>query len=289
MSNRESNRKEYPIPNELKFEYYERKRFSATFDRMDLSLKFRSGVGEIGGIVIKWVDGIFNHDAHVKKIEEQMDLIDNLRKIYDKDNRTFKNWDAAWGCIDTSPEDYAEFLELRPNALNFEVRIQTITDASERAQAEAEYIRYLELAPKCSKMLDAEKALNAQRDTRDASRKTLIAEERILSEMREVERKLASMISDDHVVADSRGEYISELFPNVHLGHILSTINGIPVETLPFHQVLDVIRGCRSPHKAVFRRYDYRSDPITGNWLSLQDLRNEVRRICTCSFHTTFL
>lgn len=272
-----THRKEYSIPNDLKYEYYERKRFSATFDRMDLSLKFRSGVDEIGAIVIKWVDGIFNHDAHVKKIEEQMDLIDNLRKIYDKDNRTFKNWDAAWDCINTSPEDYAEFLELRPNSLNFEIRIQTMTDSSEKAAAEAEYIRYKELEPKCSKMFDVEIALNAQRDTRDASRRVLVAEERILSEMREVERTLARMISDDHVVADSRGEYISELFPNVHLGHILSTINGIPVETLPFHQVLDVIRGCRSPHRAVFRRYDFRSDPITGNWLSLQQLRDEVR------------
>lgn len=267
----------FQIPNEMKYEYYERKRFAATFDRMDLSLKFRSGVNEIGAICIKWIDGIYLHDIHVKKIEEQMDLIDNLRKVYDKENRTFKNWAASWDAINTRPEDYAEFLELRPNCLNFHVRIQTITDNSDRAKAEAEYARYMELEPACGKMYDAENALNAQRDTRDASRKILVSEERILNELREEERKIAGRISDDHVVANSRGQYISELFPNVHLGYILSTLNGIPVETLPFAQVLEVIASTRSPHKAVFRRYDYRTDPLTGNWLSLEELREMVR------------
>jgi len=265
----------YPLPPELKYEYYERKRFAATFDRMDLSLKFRSGVNGIGAIIIKWTDGIYNHDAHVKKIEEQMDLIDQLRQIYEKENRTFKNWDAAWMSINTKPADYEEYLELRPLALTFHSRIQDMRDSGERAAAEAEYTRFIELDSYCSKIYGAEAALNAARDRRDEARKNLVREETNLNILREEERKLAARISDDHVVADSRGEYISELFPNVHLGHILSTINGVPVEELPFNQVLDVIAGSRSPHNCVFRRYDYRTDPLTGEWLSLEELREK--------------
>lgn len=268
--------KNYPLPSELKIEYYERKRYSATFDRMDLCLKFRSGLNGIGAIAIRWVDGIYNHDIQVKKIEEQMDIVDQLRKIYNKDNRTFKNWDAAWNVINNCPEDYAEYLELKPNGETFHERIQEITDPVDRATAETEYIRYRILDPKCSKVFAAEQAWIDARNTRDESQRKLVEQERVLNELRQEEKQLASLISDDHIVADSHQQYISELFPSIHLGYILSTLNGIPVENLPFTQALDIILTTKSPHRAVFRRYDYRSDPMTGEWLSLQQLRDMV-------------
>jgi hypothetical protein len=264
------------LPSEMKLEYYERRRFGATFDRMDLCLKFRSGLNGIGAIAIRWVDGIYNHDTQVKKIEEQMDLVDQLRKIYNKDNRTFKNWDAAWNAINLNPEDYAEYLELKPNGETFHERIKEITDPADRAIAETEYVRYRVLDPKCSKIFHAEEAWTEAKNTRDESQRRLVEQERVLNELRQEEKQLASLISDDHVVADSRGEYISEIFPNIHLGYILSTINGVAVESLPFTEALDVILTSKSPHRAVFRRYDYRSDPMTGEWFSLQQLRDLV-------------
>jgi hypothetical protein len=269
--------KSYPLPPELLLEYYERRRFNATFDRIDLCLKFRSGLNGIGAIAIRWVDGIHNHDAQVKKIEEQMDLVDKARKIYLKENRTFKNWDAAWNsALNTSPEDYAEYLELKTNGETFHERMKEIKDSVARATAEAEYVRYRILNPKCSKIFLAESAWQGAKDTRDEAQRVLVEHERVLSELRQEEKQLAALISDDHVVADSRGEYVSELFPNVHLGHILSTLNGVPVETLPFTEALDLILTSKSPHRAVFRRYDYRSDPMTGQWFSLQQLRDLV-------------
>jgi hypothetical protein len=264
------------LPSEMKLEYYERRRFSATFDRMDLCLKFRSGLNGIGAIAIRWVDGIYNHDAQVKKIEEQMDLVDQLRKIYNKDNRTFKNWDAAWNAINLNPEDYAEYLELKPNGETFHERIKEITDPADRAVAETEYVRYRVLNPKCSKIFDAEEAWTEAKNTRDESQRKLVEQERVLNELRQEEKRLSTLISDDHVVADSRGEFISEIYPNIHLGHILSLINGVPVESLPFPEALDVIMNSKSPHRVVFRRYDYRSDPMTGQWFSLQQLRDLV-------------
>ena len=269
----------YPLPNELKLEYLERRRFNATFDRIDLCLKFRSGYKGIGAIAVKWTDGIYQHDIQVKKIEEQLDLVDKLRNIYNKENRTFKNWDAAWNSINIHQEDYREFLELKPNAETFHERIREITDPATRATAEAEYVRYRILEPKCTKIFQAEKSWNNAREKRDESQRLLVEQEKVLNELKFEEKHLASLISDDHVVANSRNEYISELFPNIHLGYILSTINSIPVETLPFTQALDIILTSRSPHRVVFKRYDYRSDPMTGEWLSLQQLRDLVSEI----------
>ena len=126
-----------PIPNTLKFEYYERKLRKANFDRIDFALDFKAGRDGVGCVAHKWVDGVINHDAIVKKIEEQMDLIDQLRKIYNSDNRTFQNWDAAFNEINLSPVEYAEYCELRPGGLTFIERAPRIEDETARSKAEA--------------------------------------------------------------------------------------------------------------------------------------------------------
>lgn len=117
------------------------------------------------------------------------------------------------------------------------------------------------------------------RNTRDEGRKRLVAEETALSNMRVEEVELARRISDDHVVADARGMHVSEIFPNIHLGHIIVVINEVAVEDMPYEEVLKVIKKFRSPHKVAFKRYDYRQDPITDQWLSLEELRERVRPI----------
>jgi hypothetical protein len=158
-----------------------------------------------------------------------------------------------------------------------------------------EFLRFKALEPTCYKVYDAEQTLKKARDTRDEGRKRLVAAETALASLRVEEVELSRRISDDHVVADSRGMHVSEVFPNVHLGNILVVINETPVEGLPFEDVLKVIDKFRSPHRVAFKRYDYRMDPITDKWLSLEELREMVGtypplsfQLCICShcFHT---
>lgn len=127
----------FPVPNALKAEYYERKLRKANFDRIDFALQFKPGRDGIGCVAFKWIDGVINHDAIVKKIEEQMDLVDQLRKLYESQNRNFKNWDAAFNEINQSPVEYTEYCELRPNALTFLARAPLIEDETVRSRAEA--------------------------------------------------------------------------------------------------------------------------------------------------------
>lgn len=58
------------------------------------------------------------------------------------------------------------------------------------------------------------------------------------------------------------------------VGFLLHKINGERVDGLPFRTVLEVIRKAKTPHQAVFHRYDYRFNAIIGQWQSLQELRD---------------
>ena len=115
-----------------------------------------------------------------------------------------------------------------------------------------------------------------------------------MNSYREREKFIAAKISDDHVMADTMKKPISAIFPNVHgkiclfqylfayvallpfslVGFILHKLNGERVDSLPYRAVLEVIRKAKTPHQAVFHRYDYRFNAIIGQWQSLQELRD---------------
>jgi hypothetical protein len=140
-----------------------------------------------------------------------------------------------------------------------------------------EFLRFKALESSCYKVFDAEQTLNTARTTRDEARKRLVTEETKLAGLKMTEVDLSRRISDDHVVADSKGMHVSEVFPNIHLGNVMAVMNDLPVEDLPFEEVLALIKKFRSPHRVAFKRYDYRSDPITNMWVSLAELRDMVR------------
>jgi hypothetical protein len=64
-----------------------------------------------------------------------------------------------------------------------------------------------------------------------------------------------------------------ELFANVHVGCVMTSLNGQDVEGLPFDDVLDTIRFTPSPHRVEFKRYDFSFDKVTGKWLPLAKMR----------------
>lgn len=108
-----------------------------------------------------------------------------------------------------------------------------------------EFLRFKALEPTSYKVYDAEQTLIKARNTRDDGRRRLVAEEKSLSMMRVEEVELSRRISDDHVVANARGMHVSEVFPNIHLGHIMVSINDTPVEDMPFEEVVKTIEKFR--------------------------------------------
>lgn len=59
------------------------------------------------------------------------------------------------------------------------------------------------------------------------------------------------------------------------MGYLLHRINGELVEHLPYEEAMAKVLRSKSPHFAEFLRYDYRYNPFTSEWKSLQELRDE--------------
>lgn len=132
------------MPNELKIEHYERRRFEATFHRLDLAIQFVHGHNDRGAIVKCFIDAIPRHDAAVKHVEEIWCKIDELQSLLKKKNRLFGNLDSAFNAMLTNPDDFSAYLELLPRMQgNVAERIQTITDTEEKVKAEAEVLEVL--------------------------------------------------------------------------------------------------------------------------------------------------
>lgn len=205
----------FPIPNELKIEHYERRVQPAIFDRMDLVVKFIPGKDNIGAIVYGYIDAIKSHDDVVKRVEERWAEVDEIRKNFNKMNRQFRNMDGAWTSMNQRPDEFQEYLALLPKMKNIESRIERITDSIAKVKAEADFKRFKELEPSCSRLGIAFDALEKCRLERDQAREVLLKAEADFLILREEERRAAAQISEDHVIADEKDLHISSLFPNI--------------------------------------------------------------------------
>jgi hypothetical protein len=261
------------LPEEFKQESYERRVHKIELDRMDLCLALKAGKDGKAGVVDHFIEAVHLHDGVVKRIEEKMDEIDELRKLYNKKHRVFRNWDSSYNTMNTFQEDYSEYLQLLPKMRNYEERIEQIDDPIIRAKAEAERERYLEIETKCAGLKAVNKALFISKQIRETSYQALTAAERELMLLKEEEKRIAFRITDDHTVADERGLFIGDYFANVHVGDVLCNFNGHDVENMDFFDIMKLIVGSKGGQKAEFRRYDYRYDRMTGLWRSLEEMR----------------
>lgn len=261
------------VPDELKLETYAIRKHEVVLDRIEAVMSFWPGKGNKGAVLKSYIDAISTHDEIVKQIEDKWHQIDDLRRDFNKKNRIFRNLDSSFTIMNAKPEELMEFQELKPKMRNITKRLEQITDAKLRANAEAEYRRYLHLEPTCERMLDFRMEVTKARDLRDEARRLLMEAEKELNAIRDIEKDAASRITDDHIIADERHISLAELFPNIRIGYVLSAINGNDVETLDFEAIFDQIKRLRPPQRAEFKRYDYRYDLIRGKWNSLHELR----------------
>jgi hypothetical protein len=261
------------IPDELKIENQDRRPKNAVFDRVDLVVDFQPGKDSIGAIVRCFNDAIHNHDIVVKEIEQQMIIIDELKRNYRKKVRLFRNLDNTWNVLDMDPVEFNEYQELIPRMKNIEERLLKIDDMEFKAKLEVQYERFKILEPKCSRQKIIYELYQAARREKDAVTKEYIAAEKFLTDLREREKVLASLVSDDHINADEKEITLSELFPNIHVGNILVRINQYNVENLPFEEVMKNIAKSKSPHKIEVKRYDYRFNAFENVWHHVAELR----------------
>ena len=161
---------QYPLPPELKVETYERRRLAADFDRIDLILDLRPGMNGIGAVLSKFIDAIPAHDAFVKKIEEKLDALDELKRLDSKANRHFVNWDVAWNALNTKPDEYADYKDLVPQMDNILEILDDCEDPVEKATAEANFLRFKELEEKYTPLYEAEKKAKWAKEERDLIR-----------------------------------------------------------------------------------------------------------------------
>lgn len=261
------------IPDELRLENEERRIQAATFDRVDLVIQFQPGRDKIGAVIQSFIDAIVQHDIIVKEIEKQLLVIDEIKKLYRKKVRLFRTLDNTWNLIYTNPTEFTEYLELIPKMDNIEKRLQLIEDIEIKTALQAQYNRYKLLEPKCSRQKIIYELYQEARKEKEKVTKEYVMAEKLLNQLQEKEILLASLISDDHMIADERGITLTELFPNIHVGYILTKINQYSVEFLPFEEVNKCIIRSKSPHKIEVKRYDYRYNVVEQKWYSLTELR----------------
>lgn len=261
------------LPEEFKHESYERRVQKADVDRLDLCVELQPGRDGKSAVVKQFVEAVHLHDDVVKRIEEKMNVIDELQKVYNKKHRVYRNWDASYNTMNTFQEDYQEYLQLLPKMRNYEERIEQIEDPLIRAKAEAERERYLEIETKCTGLKAVNKALFIAKQIREQSYKDLQAAQKELILLKEEEKKIAFRITDDHTVADERGQFIGDFLANIHVGDVLFTFNGKFMEGMDFIDIMKIVISSKPRQKVEFRRYDYRYDRMAGKWLSLAELR----------------
>jgi len=261
------------IPDELKLENYERRIQKATFDRIDLVVSFRPGNDNIGATIKCFMEAIPAHDDMVKKIEEQMNEIEGLKRQYHKKHRLFRNLDSAWNLTLENPVDFFDYLELVPKMPKVERRLKVVEDPVIKAKLQDMFDRFTALEPICSRQAVIYETFSQARAEKDEAMKALLGAEGQLKRLLEEEKSIASFISDDHILADKQKTLVTDMFPNIHVGQILHSINGDIVENRPFDEVMAKIYRSKSPHKCEFLRYDFRFDPFASVWRSLAELR----------------
>ena len=204
------------IPDELKLENYEKRIQTASFDRLDLVISFRPGKDGIGATVKGFLEAIPAHDAIVKVIEEKMSEIVELKRNYHKKNRLFRNLDSAWNLTLDNPVDFYFYLDLVPKMTKITKRLEVVEDIVIKTQLQELFDRYHALHPKCSKQCVIYETFSEARNVKDEAMKALLEAEAELNKLKQKERELAVLISDDHILADEMHKGMSEVFPNIH-------------------------------------------------------------------------
>jgi hypothetical protein len=261
------------VPDELKLENHERRSNNAVFDRIDLVIEFQSGKDNIGAIVQGYIDAILKHDTIVKEIELKMILIDEIKKQYRKKVRLFRNLDNTWNLIYTNPIEFTEYCDLLPKMKNIEKRLELIDDIEVKSRLTMQFERFKLLEPFCSRQKIIYELYQTARKEKEAVTKEYIEAEKHLNELKDIEKNLSSLISDDHMIADEKGISLTDLFPNIHIGYILTKINQYAVESLPYSEVMKAIARSKSPHRIEVKRYDYRYNVFEKKWYSIDELR----------------
>jgi hypothetical protein len=262
-----------PIPDELKLENQSSLLQYAIFDKLDFIIDFRPGKDNIGAIVKNFIDAIRKHDQIVVEYENALKIVAEKKKVYRKRNRLFRNLDSAWNVIMTNPSEFQEYLDLLPKMKNIEKRLSLIEDPIVKAKLQDAYQRFLILQPICSKQQIIYDTYSNARQARDVAVKELLEAEELLRQCKEEEKIAASFITDDHILADETKRSLTTLFANIQIGYQLITLNGDRVDLLTYEEIMKRIQRLKPPHKCEFRRYDYRYDALTDQWISIAELR----------------
>ena len=267
------------VPTEVRWEHVPRRAFSGKFDNVLLTLTLCPGARGHDAIVVGWRNPVRDHDAAASACEQQMFEVDSLRRAFVEKNRTYKNWETAWLLMNDRPEELEEYLLLRPKMKDFRERVALMKKTEEKVQAEQQWRRYHELKLRCERLLEARDALRNIKRLKDNAFLEMKHSDQRLEKLFELEHETAEKISEDHVIADQQSRSVSELFPAIKAGMVITGVNGIKTEKLPWVEVSQLLQDASQPHFLEFRRYDFRQNSVSGQWEPLQLLRERGQHV----------
>lgn len=148
-----------------------------------------------------------------------------------------------------------------------------------KVEAENDYRRFKFLEPRMERLITMQESLQAIREGKQLSFQRSQEADKALEKHKELEKLAADRISNDHVVADEQRVGVAELFPTVQLGYIICSVNGNECEDMPYEEIMGIINENFPPHTLELRRYDYRQNISTGEWESLQEMRDQKKYV----------
>jgi hypothetical protein len=138
---------------------------------------------------------------------------------------------------------------------------------------EAEKKKEREIARDAKKESDRLKIIAKKHET---------ARDRVMNlydKLKAAEARAYGHISADHFTAQDQGVSVSELFPTIHVGDALLSVNGRNCRGLPFEDIKEILLTAHTPHRCVFVEYLFQKDLIKGVWYSHQELRDQNKYV----------
>lgn len=186
---------------------------------------------------------------------------------------------------------------------DIKVYLEEIKDIDDREKAAKDHHKYLAIMSRCEKLIPFEKLVNELKEAYDVATRESVDADTDLQQILALERKTASEISEDHVIAAELDKNPAEIFPTIRPGYLVShprlcsilerwpislrisliyqvsRINGVAVEDKDYDTIMSILYDAAPPHNLEFRRYDYIQNFTTNKWESFQELRSMVGNV----------
>ncbi|CAN0204731.1 unnamed protein product [Ascophyllum nodosum] len=275
-------RKSADTHSDMRIEYLPRRPRVVTFDNVVPTVKLVPAADGKGAVLDAWTDPIRIHDEKVLELEQAMLKEKDLVAILKYYTRVEKNWFIAMGKLDVLPHKLEEYAVLKFEMREFENKFARAKALTERLELQAKWETYCAMEPVYEKILAAKTQHDLVKAKREQAQIEIINHGKVMATLKREEIDAAGRITEDHVYAYDQNKFLGQIFPSIQVGYIITKLFGVvnlPLEDVPFQEILAELKAAPRPHTLEFMRYDKRFNRSTLKWESLEEIRRQGKYV----------